>query len=232
MADPLPSDAVEPYPLSWPHHWPRTRMHKRRDSKFAKHSFGQIRDGLLAELRRMGVRRVTLTTDIPVRADGLPYSGRREPDDPGAAVYFQWRGEPYVIACDNYRRVWENVKAIGKTVEAMRAIERHGASQLLERAVAGFSALPPGEGSNGESRPREAWWDVLGLASKTVSGMGGADLAKIAASPDHPLRPSLLGIAETMYRSKVKAAHPDRGGSTEAMTRLNGAIAQAREQLT
>ena len=220
----------ESYPLDWPIHWPRTRTHKRRDSKFAKHAFEVIRDNLLGELRRLGVKRVTLTTDIPVRGDGMPYSGRREPDDPGAAVYFHWKGEPYVIACDTYRRVWENIRAIAKTIEAIRAIERHGASQLLERAVSGFSALPPGQGAEANAPPPEAWWDVLGLAGN--GALEADDLAKVAANPDSPLRGPLLKMAESMYRSKLVDAHPDRPeGSTEATTRLNLAIERAREQL-
>jgi len=34
---------------------------------------------------------------------------------------------------EDYKRVEDNTRAIAKTIEAMRAIERHGASQLLER---------------------------------------------------------------------------------------------------
>jgi len=217
------------YPLDWPLHWPRTRHFKRRDSKFAKRGFATIRDELVDELRRMGVKRVTLSTDVPLRGDGLPYSGRREPEDCGAAVYFTWRGEPYVIACDSYRRVWENVRAIFKTIEAMRSIERHGASLLLERAVSGFSALPPGDGAPAGS-PLEAWWDVLGLAG--AAGLEADDLGKIVANPESSLRGALLKMAQSMYRSLLKDAHPDLPGGSEAATkRLNLAMEQAKEQL-
>jgi hypothetical protein len=214
--------------LHWPHHWPRTRKFKRRDSKFAKHSFGQIRDALSDELRRMGAKRVLLSTDIPVTQAGLPYSGRREPEEPGAAVYFAWRGEPYVIACDTYVRVWENIKAITKTIEAMRAIERHGASQLLERVFMGFSALPPAGSTDAPEASTESWWTTLGFDDGVR-----LDLGRVVANPDSPLRGALLRTAETMYRFKIQDAHPDRpSGSNEAMTRLNLAIAEARKQLS
>lgn len=38
--------------------------------------------------------------------------------------------------------------------------------------------------------------------------------------------------AERSYRSRARTAHPDAGGSEEAMARLNGAIQSAREQLS
>lgn len=45
------------------------------------------------------------------------------------------------------------MRAIGKTVEAMRGIERWGASDMLDRAFTGFEAL---------AAP-EQWWQVLGV---------------------------------------------------------------------
>jgi len=214
----------EVYPLDWPGHWARTPGYKRKPSRFGKHGFGQIRDNLFDELRRLGARNVVLSTDIPVRLDGLPYANRAESGDPGAAVYFQWRGKPFVIAADSYRRTWENVKAIAKTIEAMRAIERHGASQILERAVAGFTALPPGSGAAPEEAPSRPWWEVLGIPK--LEGLEWTDL-----DSTNPFASALLKLAEAQYRKKVPEAHPDRGGSNEKMRELSLAVEQAREVL-
>ena len=60
-----------------------------------------------------------------------------------------------VFACDRYRKIEHNIRAIGKTIEALRGIERWGASDMLERAFTGFEALP--------QLPDESWWEVLGL---------------------------------------------------------------------
>jgi curved DNA-binding protein CbpA len=38
-----------------------------------------------------------------------------------------------------------------------------------------------------------------------------------------------LAQAEAAYRALAKSAHPDHGGSDEAMARLNDAIATARK---
>jgi len=42
-------------------------------------------------------------------------------------------------------------------VEALRSIQRHEASLMLEHAFIGFAALPP------KQDDRE-WWDVLGIS--------------------------------------------------------------------
>ncbi len=52
----------------------------------------------------------------------------------------------YVLACDLFNEVRLNMHAIGLTVEAMRQIERCGASSMLERAFRGFMAALPARG--------------------------------------------------------------------------------------
>lgn len=48
----------------------------------------------------------------------------------------------HVIACDQFRDVRLNLAAIVMTIKAIRQIERCGTSSLLDRAFAGFAALP------------------------------------------------------------------------------------------
>ena len=82
----------------------------------------------------------------------MPYANQREPADTGVAVYFQLQDAPMVFACDKYNHVRDNIRAIGKTIEALRGIERWGASDMMERAFTGFQALPP---------PGDTWHGVL-----------------------------------------------------------------------
>jgi len=46
------------------------------------------------------------------------------------------------MAIDRYSTVEGNLAAIAATLDAMRAIERHGATVILERTFADFMALP------------------------------------------------------------------------------------------
>jgi hypothetical protein len=162
---------------------------------------------VLAELARMGIDRqdVVISTNLALRLDGLPRSGQAAPRDSGAAVYWQTRkGERRVMAIDQYYKVEENLAAIAATLDAMRAIERHGGAQILDRAFTGFTALPaPAAARN--------WRDVLGfMRDETV---GREELTKV-------------------YRRRASEVHPDRaGGSDAAMSELNVALDDAKKEL-
>jgi hypothetical protein len=104
----------------------------------------------------MGAKEIVVSTNVPTRRDGLPYADAREPADPGVAVYFTHGKRQLVIACDSYSTVRANMRAVGATVEALRAIQRHGATSLLERAFTGFAALPPKGGGDVPGRRSSA----------------------------------------------------------------------------
>ncbi len=114
---------------------------------------------MMSEVRLLPANNMVISTNIKLRIDGLPYSNQRPPNDCGAAVYFQYNGQPIVFACDRWRTVEENLWAIVKHLEALRGQERWGVGNL-EQAFAGYMALPAPEGGN--------WWEVLGV-SQTAS---------------------------------------------------------------
>lgn len=163
--------SIPAYPLQWPEGWKRTDAHRRARAKFGRqaqssHGSWKIREDLTIaqavrrvhdELGRMGVRDddLVISTNLELRLDGLPRSNQREPSDPGVSVYWtQKRGDaPRCMAIDRYDRVADNLAAIAATLDAMRAIERHGGAEILNRAFTGFVALP--NGSTGH------WSDVL-----------------------------------------------------------------------
>ena len=130
---------TEAFPLAWPAGWPRTKNPAR--SRFDVTQTSATSD-LLAEVQRMGGRYAVISTNIPLRRDGLPYGNAREPTDSGVAVYFQLGSRQMVFACDRWDRVRDNMRAIAKTIEALRGIERWGASDMMERALSAFESLP------------------------------------------------------------------------------------------
>jgi hypothetical protein len=158
----------------------------------------------------MGAARsdVVLSTNIVLRNDGLPYT--RQPQhavgDPGAAVYWSTSSfKDRVIACDKWADVYSNIHALGLAIEAMRAIDRAGASQVMERAFTAFGALPPAA----KAAPVRPWWEVLGLPKEALSF-------------------ATLPMVEAQYRELARKAHPDQGGSAGAMVELNRGLEQAR----
>lgn len=158
---------VPAFPLQWPHGWPRLAADSRRSARFVKNkrqiSIAEAVDRVRSELARMRVSEhdLVISTNIPLRLDGFPRSDRAEPTDPGAAVY--WRdstqdGWPArCMAVDLYDRVADNLAAIAATLDAMRAIERHGGAAILDRAFTGFTALDAPAGPH--------WSAVLGVAT-------------------------------------------------------------------
>lgn len=200
------------YPLSWPPGWPRTAAH-RRDSgrKFSGSVYGltfeRARRQLSEELRLLGATQVTISTNLPLRGDGLPYAGaaQRRMDDPGVAVYFVLNKKPLSMARDAYTDIAANMRSLGLAIAGLRQLERHGGSYMMERAFDGFAALPPPGGV------KRSWAEVLGLA-----------------------KPGILithDAVDDAFRRLAKEHHPDAGGDPARMAELNAAREQAHDAI-
>lgn len=192
---------AESYPLYWPEGWKRTKF--REHSRF-KTGFGAARKLLFEELGRLGATGVILSTSIPLRNDGLPRANMR-PDggDPGVAVYFKRAKKSMVFACDKYVDTCDNIYAIAKTIDAMRGIERWGASDMMERAFTGFTALP--------EKASTPWRVVLEFADHQTVG---------------------ITEVEARFRALAKKHHPDTGGDRNMFEALVAAREQAAWELT
>lgn len=138
------------YPLSWPTGKPRCRSPER--SRFDV-SFGRARDEIIREVKLLGGSLPVLSTNIPVKRDGFPYAGQKEPKDTGVAVYFVLKNQQFCFACDRWNRVGDNLQAIRHTIAALRGIERWGTGDMVQQAFTGFIALPS------QDNP----YDVLGV---------------------------------------------------------------------
>lgn len=145
---------AEAFPLHWPVGYRRSPI--KKDSKFKQTMDGAQRF-LREELTRLGAKNIIVSTNIPLRKDGGMYADQmhRLHPDPGVAVYFKHKERDIVMCCDQYVRVWENVYALGKAIEAIRGLERWGVSEFIERAFTGFTAIDAPQEKN--------WWDVLNV---------------------------------------------------------------------
>jgi len=194
------------YPLQWPEDWSRGDPRARQAAKF-KTGLHRACQALYYELRLFGGGEAILSTNVPLRRDGLPYA-EGDPDDPGAAVWFRAQGEQRVIACDRYNHVAHNVQALAKTVEAMRGIERWGAGQILKRTLAAFIALPAPRAGDVANRADDwPWWVVLGVL------------------PDAP-----LAIAEAAWKQRMKACGGAGPEAVDANLAIEAARAAARKE--
>lgn len=191
---------TQAYSLQWPPFKARTQNPGK--ALFRQVSMEVARGILMNELRLLRAENVVLSTNIELRRDGAPYSGRRLPEDRGVAVYFTRKGKTECIPCDRWQRIEDNVLAIARSVEAIRGIERWGGGDMMERAFSGFLALPSPIVNHAN------WWDTLGLDQRAT--MTAIILA---------------------YRELALVRHPDApGGSEVAMSELNAAYEQAKKE--
>lgn len=212
------NETVERYPLAWPSGWRRTPASARRDASFRELVEGpRGTDGsitkreravgmptavarLESQLEKLGADGPTLSTNIKLNLRGVPYADQK-PVDPGAAVYFRFKGRATVLACDSYRTVAANIAALAAHIDALRRIERYGVG-TIEQALAGYKALPADTAAN--------WRAVFGFSADA--------------------RPSLVEL-DTAFKRMAREKHPDSGGSEGDMLHLNRARDYARAEL-
>lgn len=221
------------YPLYWPKTQARTPASKRRgDAPFSVgESYTTTRresgapdardvtlhhrrtkavslpiavDRLEDQLERLGAQAVVLSTNLELRLNGQPRAGQRDPEDPGAAVWFNLNKKRLVFACDKWVRVADNIAALAAHIRAIRSVENYGVG-TMEQAFEGYRTL---EDFSSGVMP---WKRVLGFPADS--------------------RPTLAEV-EAKWKARMKEVHPRmQGESSLQATQLNVAIAQARVEL-
>lgn len=208
------STAVQRFPLEWPLGWKRTRG--RRHGAFSMTREDVVPTGvrkrstpvnmitavarLEDQLDKLGAKNPTLSTNVSLNLRGIP-RGDENPGDPGAAVYFSFKGKATVLACDSYFRVADNIAALAAHIDALRRIERYGVG-TIEQALAGYKALPADTAAD--------WRAVLGFPKDS--------------------KPTVDQVTDA-YRSIAKTKHPDAGGTDVEMAHLNRARDYALSEL-
>jgi hypothetical protein len=183
------TDEIQAYPLAWPFGRPRSRGTRQSLFKTGHERAVQF---VLHEILLLGGRSAIISTNIPLRNDGLPYANHRKPDDRAVAVYFTYKQKQMCFACDKWDQVHDNVYAVGKTIEALRGIERWGTGDMVEQAFTGFTVLPspksPHEilGVRTGATPEEieaAYREKAKLAHSSVGG-GDTQLTELNVARD------------------------------------------------
>jgi hypothetical protein len=209
-------EAITRYPLEWPLGWKRTRSRRSADFRMTREgrpapdgkttkyatqvNMAVATERLERQLDALGAKNPTLSTNVSLTMSGRP-RGDENPSDPGAAVYFMFKGKATVLACDSYFRVADNIAALAAHIDALRRIERYGVG-TIEQALAGYKALPADTAAD--------WRMVLFGVKDCRVGIDDVQAA---------------------YRSRAREVHPDTGGSDEAMAQLNRARDYALEEL-
>lgn len=200
---------TEAYPLCWPHGRPRTPAWNRSPSAFDV-TFARARDDVQREVEMLCGKyahmrkeaNLIISTNIPLRKDGLPLAGQRKPDDAGVAVYFTHKKKQMCFACDRWNKIEDNMRAIAKTIEALRGIARWGTGDMMEAAFTGFAALPA------PTPMGQHWTDVLEVNSDCS-----------------------LATAELNYKRLRSDHHPDHGGDPHRFDAVQKAWEQGQREI-
>lgn len=184
---------LESFPLCWPDNVARTAPQNRSWPQFYEKTISEACIMVTSEINRLNSRRydytdesVIISTNIkPKLGGGGPLSSAPEPADTGCAVYFQlrfvaggkWHERHCVLTCDKWKKVNLNLVAIAKDIEAQRARQRWGCTNI-EQAFRGYTAIP--EKCGGLS-----WWDTLKIPS-TATAEQVEDAYKRLAKIHHP----------------------------------------------
>jgi hypothetical protein len=188
------------FPLSWPDGWPRHKGHRDSDRRFSGPTFrwDRVVRGVHEEIARIGGSKLIISTNQPIRQDGLPYAQSRNIDDVGVALYFERGKRSLVMAQDRFWSIIGNMRSLTMAIEGLRQMERHGGAVMMERAFAGFAALPPPTKS-------KHWREVLMLDTVPMVNIAPATI-------------------QNSYSALARKRHPDvPGGSHELMSELNNA---------
>jgi len=188
--------------VDWPPQFERTpRRECVSTTKFSV-TFSQATDEIETELMtRLEADSWRVSTAAPHRkGDGLPYAGAH-PNDPAVVIRWTKGGNQYAVACDYYDDWRDNARAIGLYVKEKRKMSnRPVTTGQSEFATA---RLPSGDGDeiSAADPPPHQVLDII---------------------PDAP-----EGVVKAAAREKMKKAHPDQGGSAEALQRVR----RAKEQM-
>lgn len=163
---------------------------------------------LRRELDMLGVSEAVIElylTDHEIRRDGLPRADAR-PTSPRVRLSFNHPALGQLqYPCDTYSDYRDNLRAIAKTLEAQRAMDRYGATRLNQQ-YAGWKALPSG-GSLQQAMTVE---DAAAFIAELVGSTKGMIIEK----------PSYYQFS---YRRAALATHPDTGGDEDQFKQLQEA---------
>ena len=192
------------FPLHWPAKRERTPAQARQQSAFGPKSITVRVKDLLHEIKLLGGVGTVISSNQPRTKEGLINGAAYALVDPGVAVYFTMPDLGEVqFACDRWETLQENMRAIALHLASMRGQERWGVG-TTQMAFKGYSTALV-------KTSVENWRLVFGLPR--FGTVTRTDVQKA-------------------YAELAALVHPDKGGTPEAMARLNVARDEAFDWLT
>lgn len=188
-------------PLKWPAYTPCTPAQTRTANSSFKQglSVNEALSLLSEEIKALGPERATIYSDyIQLNVERLR---KKNGTGSGVSVELRLQGKNYILSCDRWQTIEQNLYALHLLLRNFRLMEKWGVGDL-HILMQGFStqAMKPSNGSI----VQDEWRNILGLGPTAT-----------------------LEDAHAVYRRRAKmvASEPD------ALIILNNAMDQARKTL-
>lgn len=187
---------------------------KARPSPFAA-TWTTTRQDLRRELTAIRATAVVLELDVDesaILAHGEGLKAGRKVHGPGVRLLAQTKHGALVLATDEFGGPgdigWHaNVRAIARTLEALRMVDRYGVQRGAQ--YAGYRAITSGNGTPPAMTAEEAATVLV-----AASGVPDIDLAEVLINTE---------LRRQLYRKAAARLHPDTGGDVGRWLRLTTA---------
>ncbi len=186
--------------INWPAWADRTPPSDRKQNTSLSATLAATSDDLRTEMTRLDPdewRVETASGGSYTTSSGLP-KHNANPSDPGVVLRWTDGGTDHAVVCDRWSRLRDNLR----TVYYWMRETRKRSNRPVQTGRGDFAAaqLPSPSGGDEAIAAREPAHEVLGVSRD--------------ASDDE---------VRSAYRDAVTDAHPDQGGSREALQRLRDA---------
>ena len=178
-------------------HWPEKPTKHRKDSPFYA-TYNQTLAELEDELRRLRATKILVQsfyTSSQLLNDGWPRSGE-SPRQPGVVLSFQTPNGPLSFPCDRYSHFQANLRAIGLSLVALRAIDRYGVTRRAEQYQGWKQIAPPSDRPFGSKEDAAVFLESQAYGSRLetqkliLDANCRAKAYKTAAARVHPDAPN------------------------------------------
>lgn len=184
--------------------WPVPRTKTPRRATFSA-GYGRTLIDMERELAHLGAKSAVIEADCDeteIRNDGRLRSTARMRSQ-GVILSFVSKHGPLSYPCDTFTRWEDNLRAIVLAMAALRAVDRYGVTKRGEQ-YRGWKQLPGG------SEPiAAAEWPNVDAAFLWLRKVGG-EFGTVATLTE-------------VYRAAARKSHPDSGGTTDLMSKVNRA---------
>lgn len=143
--------------------WPGVLLkpHDRRKSPFRADHPTTMRE-LAHELKHLEARDVVVEIalrEADLRIDGMPRATAKPPEHPGIVLSFDSQFGPLRYACDSFTEWPQNLRAIARSLEALRQVDRYGVVKRGEQYT-GFRQIEATSSSKDDVRA-ELWKIIM-----------------------------------------------------------------------